>query len=391
MKLKNLKESAVVCAVLFAFASCSNDAVIEQVSNEPTNALISYSVNVPAAGRAATVYSSTVIPSQFYVWSTFTPSGDNPQTQAYFNCDLVSTNTDEANKGIGTHYWPTDAGTLNFYALGGFDPDNNNWAWGDDFVPSYTYSNATSDVDLLYAVTTDKKRIADPTNEYVNINFRHAMAQIAFKFEVQNPNMYVEVSAIEVRNTYQDGTFKFPAESTTTQYLAGDKESFNTGEWSFPDTKTYKTDTVEVDKELTYYNPENTTAKLGAVSCNDILLLTPASYQAWEGAKEIGETDTYFAIKCKIYNSLDGLNKNVLIWDNTNSKNETQYVLVPANFDWTMGRRYTYTFIFGNGNGGYDSNTPENQVLFPIQYIWSCDDWVEVDPQGVNVNPTSEE
>jgi hypothetical protein len=51
-------------------------------------------------------------------------------------------------------------------------------------------------------------------------------------------------------------------------------------------------------------------------------------------------------------------------------------VAIPAAFDWKEGKKYVYTFVFGEGNGGY---TPGGDpVLAPVTFNVTVDDFVPV-------------
>jgi hypothetical protein len=58
------------------------------------------------------------------------------------------------------------------------------------------------------------------------------------------------------------------------------------------------------------------------------------------------------------------------------------WAVIPVSFDWEPGKKYIYTFVFGEGNGGYeggedpDSPTPGvDPVLTPITYTVTVDDF----------------
>ena len=74
--------------------------------------------------------------------------------------------------------------------------------------------------------------------------------------------------------------------------------------------------------------------------------------------------------------------------DNTSStvliNDEDVYIpfdLATANSkNWELGKKYTYTLIFGNGSGGYDENGDPLTNLVPITYtVTAADDWTPVD------------
>ena len=54
-----------------------------------------------------------------------------------------------------------------------------------------------------------------------------------------------------------------------------------------------------------------------------------------------------------------------------------QPIAIPFAAVWTQGKKYTYTFVFGKGNGGYDPTTGDD-VLVPIDFEITVDDFVKV-------------
>ena len=86
---------------------------------------------------------------------------------------------------------------------------------------------------------------------------------------------------------------------------------------------------------------------------------------------------SYLAVNCKIYN---------VAGEAYNSTSDvclhSGWAVIPVSFDWKPGKKYIYTFVFGEGNGGYeggedpDSPTPGvTPVLTPITYTVTVDDF----------------
>ena len=67
----------------------------------------------------------------------------------------------------------------------------------------------------------------------------------------------------------------------------------------------------------------------------------------------------------------DKTNGSVELWPNKSGVT-TEYIAIPFAASWKAGRKYVYTFVFGNtgGFGGYDPSTG-NKVLLPITL--TCD------------------
>ena len=93
--------------------------------------------------------------------------------------------------------------------------------------------------------------------------------------------------------------------------------------------------------------------------------IVPATVNAG-GYMELNEGETYFAVKCKIYNVENGV--KTLLWPNAEGYAE---VVIPTtspdtdtngNYLWKQGKKYIYTFVFGEGAGyvGPNGDTPED-------------------------------
>ena len=123
------------------------------------------------------------------------------------------------------------------------------------------------------------------------------------------------------------------------------------------------------------------------------LLLLPQTTAAWAHTpgttdtgvdKEGAATGAYFLVYCKIWN-VSGLagGADLQLWGDTNTK----AVAIPVSIDWKPGRKYIYTFNFGsNTTGGFDPTTGED-VLIPISFDVTVDDFVNVTDTPVWMGP----
>lgn len=95
-------------------------------------------------------------------------------------------------------------------------------------------------------------------------------------------------------------------------------------------------------------------------------------------------------VNCKIYSIAS--NDEVLLWP---SKDEYAYVAIPtSSIIWEQGKKYIYTFIFGEG-GGYVPPTdpdpepgdpePGDPVLVPISFEVTVDDFQNGDAIDINM------
>lgn len=98
---------------------------------------------------------------------------------------------------------------------------------------------------------------------------------------------------------------------------------------------------------------------------------------AWNPANS-GFKGSYLAVDCKIYN-IEGATFNSA----TDVKLHDGLAVIPVSFNWEPGKKYIYTFVFGDGNGGY---TPTGDpVLAPVSYQIHVDDFDLVSDTDINM------
>lgn len=399
-KEKLLSTLLSVAALSLMVSACSSDetlAVSPTVSNQNQ---ITYGVSTNTLTRAANVYDNNTLPSMMYVWASYVPTAESTADLIYFNNDKVTRNTEVTNvwSGKGTQYWP-NSGKLNFFALSGIEtaPTGENWIWGEkNRAPMFNYTlntDITKQEDVLYAVNMDQ---AKPQSEdgYVALNFRHALAQVAFKVSVTHSDLYVVVKSISVNNVNSHGTFKFPTE-TTTAAITGDHSTYGTddkvGSWYNRDGHGKYTATFELA------NSSDWGAKIDGTTAEaeGTMMLIPGDYSGYKlvGGQKPSDSSVYFSLKCKIYHKVSGTSSesgdvdtssDILLWDGSNNGSGTDTeILIPAELKWEPGRKYTYTIVFGGeGHAGWDGDNPSEKVLFPISYQSEVDNWID----GGNTN-----
>ena len=68
--------------------------------------------------------------------------------------------------------------------------------------------------------------------------------------------------------------------------------------------------------------------------------------------------------------------EDVYLWGAANTPKK---LAIPVAFNWEQGKKYIYTLVFGEGNGGYEPDpedpTPD-PVLVPITFTVTVDDFV---------------
>lgn len=384
-----------------AMASCSQD---ETIGINHDGDEITFNVVTNNATRAENVYCNQNLPGGFYVSAI-------SDGKTYIDKDYVTGSNGNWTNTSGTRYWPETA--VDFYAHvnGG---DAYKWNNGSPKFEGFTVNNTVgSQVDLLYAVKKDQSK----TNGKVNLNFRHALSQIVFQAKNTNANLYVEIAGVSVANVGGTNTFTFPSENTETNYIHNDYDAdgdgvYETGEfgsityddsWGSWVALTQGTEKYDVDFDKTPVPGNNTLVALTTTKNvadkeynSNAMLLLPQNTTAWNPEDNslpgaAGNTGSYLLVDCAIFNVAGDdydADSDVCLWGEQNEEGAwtTKELAIPVAFDWQQGKKYVYTLVFGEGNGGYDPEPdpedpdPEdpNPVLVPITFEITVDEFVPV-------------
>lgn len=379
-----------------AMASCSQD---ETIGINHDGDEITFNVVTNNATRAENVYCNQNLPGGFYVSAI-------SDGKTYIDKDYVTGANGNWTNTSGTRYWPETA--VDFYAHvnGG---DAYKWNNGSPKFEGFTVNNTVgSQVDLLYAVKKNQSK----TNGTVNLNFRHALSQIVFQAKNTNANLYVEIAGVSVANVGGTNTFTFPSENTETNYIHKDYDTdgdgvYEDGEfgssinydtsWGTWDNLTSGTEKYDVDFDKTSVPGTNTLVALttanetGKEYNSNAMLLLPQKTAAWDPETNPlpgGNTGSYLLVDCAIFNVAGtdyDADSDVCLWgEQKEGAWTTKELAIPVGFDWEQGKKYVYTLVFGEGNGGYNPDPeepdPENPepVLVPIKFEIEVDEFVPV-------------
>ncbi len=393
-----MKKSYLLGALgLLAMASCSQD---ETIGINHDGDEITFNVVTNNATRAENVYCNQNLPGGFYVSAI-------SDGKTYIDKDYVTGSNGNWTNTSGTRYWPETA--VDFYAHvnGG---DAYKWNNGSPIFEGFTVNNTVgSQVDLLYAVKKDQSK----TNGKVNLNFRHALSQIVFQAKNTNANLYVEIAGVSVANVGGTNTFTFPSANTETNIVDHDENAdgvYEDGEfgssinydasWGTWAPLTQGTKQYNVDFDKTPVPGTNTLVALttkndaGKEYNSNAMLLLPQKTTAWNPETNplpgaAGNTGSYLLVDCAIFNVAgdDYADGDVCLWGEPQGSGwTTKELAIPVAFDWEQGKKYVYTLVFGEGNGGYDPDPdpdpdPEDPdpVLVPITFEITVDDFELVD------------
>lgn len=266
-------------------------------------------------------------------------------------------------------YWPT--GNLDFQAItpsvdASFTLSNTVAEGHPRLVANVTVPAAVADQkDIMFASASGVNNAE--TGAPVSLTFKHALSQVVFAGKVANPTITAVVSEITVCNIHNTGTVGYASDLTTLSAAAtGDADqNFSVGLIEGADAAA-----TTAARTMTTTEAKNLTNENGA------LMMIPQTQAAWTHTapeKAIAEaTGSYLKVKCTVTDNNSG---TVLINDS--------YVYIPFDLTtvaWELGKKYTYTLVFGNGAGGYDEEGNPLTNMVPITYtVAAADNWTAVD------------
>ena len=388
-----------------AMASCSQD---ETIGINHDGDEITFNVVTNNATRAADVYCNQNLPGGFYVSAI-------SDGKTYIDKDHVTGSNGNWTNTSGTRYWPETP--VDFYA---HVNAGTSYKWSVNegkatakFENFAVNGTVAEQVDLLYAVKTNQSK----TDGKVNLNFRHALSQIVFQAKNTNANLYVEIAGVSVVNVGGTNTFTFPSKNTETNIVDHDENAdgvYEDGEfgsgisydasWGTWEALTQEQRTVQynVDFPKTAVPGNNTLVALttkndaGKEYNSNAMLLLPQETTAWNPEANplpgaAGNTGSYLLVDCAIFNVAgdDYADSDVCLWGEPEAEGSgwtTKELAIPVAFDWEQGKKYVYTLVFGEGNGGYDPDPDPDPdpdkpdpVLVPITFEITVDDFELVD------------
>ncbi len=273
-------------------------------------------------------------------------------------------------------YWPS--GNLDFQAItpsadASFALANTVSEGHPRLVANVTVPTAVADQkDIMFASATGVNNAA--TGAPVSLTFKHALSQVVFAGKVANPTITAVVDEISICNIHNTGTVGYrEALATLSAEATGSAASnFSVGLIEGADAAA----TVAA-------RTMNTTDAKNLTNGNGALMMIPQTQAEWTHAapeKAIADaTGSYLKIKCKVQDN----NSGTWLIGAADGANEFEYVYVPFDLTtvaWELGKKYTYTLVFGNGSGGFDEEGNPLTNLVPITYtVAAADDWTAVD------------
>ena len=347
-----MKKVIVGVMSLLVMAACSQSEVVDVNRN---NDVIEFGAIAKSPTRAETVYSNTNMPESFTVWATF-------DGKILIDGDVIERQGSSWVNTTTTRYWPagcSDTKKVTFYAYandqGSFESCTPNY--GASFSNFLVNPDVTEQKDFLVAT-------AYANSGPVQLEFKHALYQLAYNAKCTNENMRVVIDGVTICNV-----------EDTNDFVLGNSSGQEWSMWGYPDVGDadflVEFDAVTLDKTNV-----NTVQTLTSPNSKNALLLVPFSNQnqgTWDPATEklTETTNAYFLVKCAIAN-VSG-DDEIMLWGEKNDDGTyvTREIAIPIPGDhlvrYASGKQFIYTFVFGEGNGGYNpaNGTP---VLAPVEW-----------------------
>ena len=369
----------LLSAAALSLASCSNDEVVNLNQDE-----IKFAAVTDNASRA-TINTT----ANLEAFKTYAFVEENGTTLTYID-GIVASKNGTSFELAEPFFWPENPVDFQFVAP-------TTYAIADGKIANYVCDETSNQDDLIYAAAYGKNK-ANTTNGVLGINFRHALSQLVFKVTSKKEyGLNVTVSEIRIVNVRKGGTLTMPTLDTTTpnpDYSSADTQAdtekdASWGTWAYDETKA-------AEKQENAYNLAvnmNANANVADLA-TDVTVIDASNYlimpqkftQATVGTTWTG---TYFMLKVNI------IKNGVTI--------KNGFVAVPAvaeaytksgeSYDnhWKQGKKYIYTFIFGEG-GGYDvpddPTDPEPGVdpaLVPISFTVTVDEYQTHEIPGIDM------
>ena len=365
-----------------ALTACNNDEVMEVNQGRG----ISFQVATETSTRAQATTTSTI--DEFMVWG-FTQ--EEPAKTLMEELSVSKSGSEWTYDG--TIFWP--AAPVDFYSISP-EPVSDKVSEGtvsisnsEQKITGFTVNTDQSkQVDLLYAVNKGEKK-ADHEASAVSINFRHALSQIVFKAKNTNKNLKVTVKGVKIGNIKKAGDFTYPTQATTPQNTSADGTIVATtqGTWSnVSTTTTFEAGITELTLDGVKDAQNLTTTDEDVYT--GALFMIPQELTAWDpsttGALNSSNTGVYFLLNCQI---LSGTNRNIQVWPSDADETFAE-IAVPANtLTWEQGKKYVYTFIFGEGAGYEPGENPNpDPTLVGIDFKVTVDEFINGANQDIDMS-----
>ena len=365
-----------------ALVACNNEDVLEVNQGRG----ISFQVATEASTRAQATTTSTI--DNFKVWG-FTDG------KTLMNGLKVSKDGNDWTYD-GTIFWPATA--VDFYSVSPAENCGGTVSITKDAqkITGFTVNtNQSQQVDLLYAVNKGEKK-AEHEASPVSINFRHALSQIVFKAKNTNENLKVIVKGVKIANIKKKGDFTYPTSATTDNVASesGSITSGTQGTWGTPTEATTFSAGMDANgvtlngKVETAVDLTTTTGENANKTYTGALFMIPQALTPWNpettGALSQTNTGVYFLLNCQI---LSGTNKDIQVWPSDADETFADIAVPAETLTWEQGKKYVYTFIFGEGAGYEPGENPNpDPTLVGIDFKVTVDEFINGANQDIDMS-----
>lgn len=373
-------ELLVVALSAVALTACNNDEVMEVNQGRG----ISFQVATEASTRAQATTTSTI--DEFMVWG-FTQ--EEPAKTLMEELSVSKSGSEWTYDG--TIFWP--AAPVDFYSISP-EPVSNKISEGTVSISNseqkitgfMVNTNQSEQVDLLYAVNKGEKK-ADHEASAVSINFRHALSQIVFKAKNTNKNLKVIVKGVKIANIKKAGDFTYPSQKTTTHNNSADGTIVATTQGTWSNVNTAEDFSAGMDAAGVTLDGVVSTAK-DLSNTTGALFMIPQELTAWDpsatGALNSSNTGVYFLLDCQI---LSGTNKDIQVWPSDADETFAEIAVPAETLTWEQGKKYVYTFIFGEGAGYEPGEEPNpDPTLVGIDFKVTVDEFRDEANQDIDMS-----
>ena len=359
-----MKKNVLLTALsALTLTACVNDETIQVNKGDE----VAFRAVAGHATRSVTTTTGTI--SEFKVWGFHENEGE---TKTFMDGVAVNRINDSWTYSP-TQFWP-EAGTIDFFSVSpgatAVQIDKTTKT-----IPNFTVpSDVDEQIDLLYAANYDCSKEANGVSG-VEVNFRHALSQIVFQAKNINAKLEIEIGGVEVQNIIDGGTLTFPTKTTSPNLSDTDNDTETDESWGKWSLGSNKSDFAAGTTKKTV---KATSGTVRLTSSGGELLLMPQTLTAW--VPSASTEGNRFVIDCKIWN-VEGKDKTLLYPASDEAYGQ---VAIPVDGTWKQGKRYVYTFIFGEG-AGYNPETGES-VFAEIKYDVTVDEFQEGDQTDVDMD-----
>lgn len=358
--------SALMCIVLLAITSCSQDELRETVPMDQIG------FRTPSMTKASELLADDLEECGFYV-SALLESENADESKSYspyinnehFTWSLESYISQTA------HYWPSDGSYLQFYAFTPasteFSVEKPEYEDGkvmilEGFKPAEEISE--QDDFVVAEIRTNKNEASDDIERGgIYLEFNHALSQIEINAKNTHSRYQVQVMGVRLGNIPTGASYRF-----------GD----NQNRWAFAQTPETADYTGTRESAITLPNYPISIMK----ASGDNAMVIPQQLTAWDPTNPTS-TGAYIGVLVNIKVKATE-NGDFTAQAYPAVKDAFDWVAIPIDTKWEAGKRYSYTLDFSEGAGyvapdltDNTNNTPGTRIGNDIEFNVTIDDWTE--------------